>query len=362
MSELQANPIKGAASDVQIAAKSISGLLNTQTGKINEKKAEVKQPEAKQEQELNTQVQNEQQDVTEESTKQESETDQPEVTEETPTETEQETSEVSETDVSQEQTNEIQKEPDSTYTVKVSGQELKVTLDELKKGYSRDADYRRKTEELSFEKKQFQSESDQQRQDYSKRLSELNQIFAFTQQQLNSEINNIDLNKLYDEDPVEATKVERQIRLKKDRMMEAAQKLQQEQQKQLSSYVQEQQKILAQKMPEFTDAQKAGSVKNNLRNFLNSYGFNDSEIGQIYDHRIVMLVNDASKYRNMKNVKPLSAAQASKPGKFLSSGVKKDISDMNFQKRKEKFSRLKKTGNVNDAASIFYDIITNKKK
>ena len=361
MSELKANPVKGAASDLQIAAKSITGLLNPQTGKINEKKAEVVKPEARNEFEQEAQVQKQEQVVSEEPINQESESDQPEVTDETQTETEQETSDVSETDVSQEQTEDIQKEPDSTFTVKVAGQELKVTLDELKKGYSRDADYRRKTEELSFEKKQFQSETEQQRQDYSKRITELNQILAFTQQQLNSEINNVDLNKLYEEDPVEATKVERQIRLKKEKMMEAANKLQQEQQRQLSSYVQEQQRILAEKMPEFNDAQKASTAKNNLRNFLNSYGFKDAEIGQIYDHRIVMLVNDALKYRNVKNVKPVSAAQASKPGKFLSSGVKKDSNDMNFQRRKEKLGRLKKTGNVKDAASIFYDIITNKK-
>jgi hypothetical protein len=361
MSELKANPVKGAASDLQIAAKSITGLLNPQTGKINEKKAEVVKPEARNEFEQEAPVQKQEQVVSEEPINQESESDQPEVTDETQTETEQETSDVSETDVSQEQTEDIQKEPDSTFTVKVAGQELKVTLDELKKGYSRDADYRRKTEELSFEKKQFQSETEQQRQDYSKRITELNQILAFTQQQLNSEINNVDLNKLYEEDPVEATKVERQIRLKKEKMMEAANKLQQEQQRQLSSYVQEQQRILAEKMPEFNDAQKASATKNNLRNFLNSYGFKDAEIGQIYDHRIVMLVNDALKYRNVKNVKPVSAAQASKPGKFLSSGVKKDSNDMNFQRRKEKLGRLKKTGNVKDAASIFYDIITNKK-
>lgn len=360
MSELMANPVKGAASDVQIAAKSISGLLNPQTGKVSEKQAEVKKPEAENKPEQNAQVQ-EKQDVTEEPINQESETDQPEVQAEAQTETEQETSEVSETEVSEEQTDDIQKEPDSTFTVKVAGQELKVTLDELKRGYSRDADYRRKTEELSFEKKQFMSEADQQRQDYSKRLSELNQILAFAQQQLNEDASKIDLNQLYEENPVEATKVERQLRLKKEKMIEAAQKLQQEQQRQLSSYVQEQQKILAEKMPEFNDAQKASATKNNLRNFLNSYGFKDAEIGQIYDHRIVMLVNDALKYRNMKNVKPVSAAQASKPGKFLSSGVKKDSGDINFQKRKEKLGRLKKSGNVNDAASIFYDIITNKK-
>lgn len=362
MSDYQANPTKGAASDVQIAAKSISGLLNPQTGKIMEKKAEVKQPEAKQEQELNTQVQKQEQDVTEEPIKQESEIDQPEVKEETQTEIEQETSDISETDVSQEQTNEIQQEPDSTYTVKVSGQELKVTLDELKKGYSRDADYRRKTEELSFEKKQFQSETEQQRQDYSKRLSELNQILAFTQQQLSSELNNVDLNKLYEEDPVEATRVERQIRLKKEKMIEAANKLQQEQQKQISSYVKEQQKLLAEKMPEFSDAKKASTLKSNLKSLLNSYGFNDTEISQVYDHRIVMLINDALKYKNMKNAKPSLANKIDRPGKFLSSGVKQDNSDVNFQKRKEKLGRLKKTGNVNDAASIFYDIITNKKK
>jgi hypothetical protein len=360
MSELMANPVKGAASDVQIAAKSISGLLNPQTGKVNEKQAEVKKPEAENKPEQNAQVQ-EKQDVTEEPINQESETDQPEVQAEAQTETEQETSEVSETEVSEEQTDDIQKEPNSTFTVKVAGQELKVTLDELKRGYSRDADYRRKTEELSFEKKQFMSEADQQRQDYSKRLSELNQILAFAQQQLNEDASKIDLNQLYEENPVEATKVERQLRLKKEKMIEAAQKLQQEQQRQLSSYVQEQQRILAEKMPEFNDAQKASATKNNLRNFLNSYGFKDAEIGQIYDHRIVMLVNDALKYRNMKNVKPVSAAQASKPGKFLSSGVKKDSNDINFQKRKEKLGRLKKSGNVNDAASIFYDIITNKK-
>jgi hypothetical protein len=361
MSELKANPVKGAASDLQIAAKSITGLLNPQTGKINEKKAEVVKPEARNEFEQESQVQTQEEVVSEEPINQESELDQPEVKEEMQTETEQETSDVSETEVSQEQTEDIQKEPNSTFTVKVSGQELKVTLDELKKGYSRDADYRRKTEELSFEKKQFQSEADQQRQDYSKRITELNQILAFTQQQLNSEINNVDLNKLYEEDPVEATKVERQIRLKKEKMMDAANKLQHEHQKQIGSYVKEQQKLLAEKMPEFSDPKKASTLKGNLKSLLNTYGFNDTEISQVYDHRIVMLINDALKYKNMRNVKPISAAQASKPGKFLSSGVKKDSNDMNFQRRKEKLGRLKKTGNVKDAASIFYDIITNKK-
>ena len=101
-----------------------------------------------------------------------------------------------------------------TYKVKVAGQEYDVTLDELRNGYSRDADYRRKTEELSHEKKQFMSESEKQRQDYSAKLNEANQMLSIAQQQLNQEINSADLEKLYEEDPTEAARIEHRLRKK----------------------------------------------------------------------------------------------------------------------------------------------------
>ena len=75
-----------------------------------------------------------------------------------------------------------------------------------------------------------------------------------------------------------------------------------------------------------------------------------------------MLVNDAMKYRNMQKVKPNLASKIAKPGKVLSSGVKKSQTETNFQKRREKFGRLKKSGSIKDAQSIFLDMITNQKK
>ena len=113
-------------------------------------------------------------------------------------------------------------------------------------------------------------------------------------------------------------------------------------------------------MPEFSDPAKASKLKSNMRSYLTSYGFNDQEIAQVYDHRIVMLVNDAMKYRNMQNSKPNLAKKITKPGKVFSSGVKKDKSEINLTKRKEKFGRLKKSGNIKDATSIFLDMINNK--
>ena len=94
--------------------------------------------------------------------------------------------------------------------MKVAGQEFEVTLDELRNGYSRDADYRRKTEELSNDRKNFHSQSEKQRQDYSQKLKEVNELMSVAQEQINSEISSADLEALYDEDPAQAAKIERQ--------------------------------------------------------------------------------------------------------------------------------------------------------
>ena len=348
MSDNQANPTKGAETDLQKAAKSITGLLNPVAEEKKTDTTDIPEKEKKQEEQNSP-----------EPTKEESSTeDQPLEQEIKEEESNDETSE----EVSQEQTDEIPQEQDSTYKVKVAGQELDVTLDELKNGYSRDADYRRKTEELSYDKKQFVSESEKQRQDYSSKLNELNQLMSVAQQQLNTEINSVDLEKLYEEDPTEAARIEHRLRRKQEKLNSAMAKTQSEQNKQFESFVSDQKNKLVTKLPEFSDPDKASKLKSSMKTILNNYGFNDQEISQVYDHRIIMLVNDAMKYRNMQNSKPNLAKKISKPGKVFSSGVKKDKTELNFSKRKEKLSRLKKTGNIKDATSIFLDMVNNKQQ
>ena len=342
-----ANPLKEAQTDVDKAANAVFGLLNPkeeeEIGKSEAPKEEIKQdsPEPKKEESSNE--------------------DQPEEQEIKEEESQEETSE----DVSQdEEQSDVQEKPDSTedqlHKVKVAGQEFDVTLDELRNGYQRDADYRRKTEELSNDRKNFQSESEKQRLDYSQKLNELNQSLSIAQQDLNAEINSADLDKLYDEDPTEAARVERKLKKKQDALNQSLQKAQAEQKQQFETFLQDQQRKLVSKMPEFSDPAKASSLKANMKNTLNNYGFNDQEVAQVYDHRIVMLVNDAMKYRSMQNSKPNLAKKISKPSKVFSSGVKQGKTELNQKARKEKFSRLRKSGSVKDASSIFLDMINNK--
>ena len=343
MSENLGNPLKGSETDLQKAQKALNGLL--------EPKQEVKAQEPEEIKQNSPEPENV-----------ESEEDQPQE-QEISEETESEEEEVSEQDVSQdeEQIDTQEKQEDSpSYTVKVNGQELDVTLDELRNGYSRDADYRQKTEELSHQRKQFQSESEKQRQDYSQKLNELNQRLSAAQVDLNAEINSADLDRLYDEDPTEAARVERKLKKKQDALNQSLQQAQAEQKEQFSSFLQDQQRKLVSKIPEFSDPAKASTLKANMKSTLNNYGFNDQEVAQVYDHRIVMLVNDAMKYRSMQNSKPNIAKKITKPGKSFSSGVKQSKSEANLKLRREKFSRLKKSGSMKAAQDVFLDMITNK--
>jgi hypothetical protein len=346
MSDNQGNPLKGSETDLQKATKAVNGLLNPK-----EEETIGQQEAPKQEIEQNSpEPQNE-----------ESEEDQPQE-QEISEETESEEEEVSEQDVSQdeEQIDTQEKLEDSTYKVKVAGQELEVTLDELRNGYSRDADYRQKTEELSNQRKNFQSESEKQRLDYSQKLNKVNELMSAAQQELNTEKNSVDLEQMYEDDPTEAMRIEHRLRRKQEKLNSAIAQTQAEQKTQFDGFLQEQKRLLETKMPEFTDPVKASSLKATMKSTLNNYGFNDQEVAQVYDHRIVMLVNDAMKYRNLQNSKPNIAKKISKPGKVFSSGVKQGKNEVNLKVRKEKFSRLKKTGSMKDAQNVFLDMITNK--
>ena len=343
MSDNQGNPLKGSETDLQKAQKAVNGLLNPQ-----EEETIGQQEAPKEEIEQNSP----------EPTNEESEEDQPQEQEITEEESNDETSE--EVSQDEEQIDTQEKLEDSTYKVKVAGQELDVTLDELRNGYSRDADYRRKTEELSNERKNFQSQSEKQRQDYSQKLTEMNQILSNAQQELNTEMNSADLEALYEEDPTEAARIEHRLRKKQEKINLAIQKTQSEQKQQFDGYLQTEKTKLVNNIPDFADPGKASNLKNNMRSHLAKYGFNDSEIAQVYDHRILMLVNDAMKFGNLQNAKPNIAKKISKPSRMFSSGIKQDKNDVKSKASREKFSRLRKTGSMKAAQDVFLDMITKK--
>jgi len=312
---------------VQGAAEKISGLLNPKQEKQEtESKAEPSETPVKQEApESQPESEGTKEQVTENT----------ETTEETTTELE---------------------EPE-LHRVKVQGQELEVTLDELKAGYSRDSDYRQKTHSLGLEKRDLETQKNSFRQSYDTRLSELNDLIATADATVRQQQGSEDLQKLYDEDPTAASKLDYQLRQQNRQLEEVRSKAKEAQQSQYNEFLDTQRELAATKIPEFADPNKTDTFKVNMRNSLRNYGFNDSEIGSLADHRFLMVAKDAMSYQNLKDKKPIVQKKVANAPKVVKAGVAKSNTSSGREAIRQKIGKLAKTGHIKDAQNAILDMI-----
>ena len=251
--------------------------------------------------------------------------------------------------------NESSEEP--SYTVKVDGSEMEVTLDELLRGYQREADYTRKTSELSLEKSKYNDLLQQSQSEINQKLSKLNQLTGMAQQELQREYSNIDFEKLYEDDPVEAAKLEHKMRKRAENLQQIQRETQENQMNEFQKYIQEQQNKVATLIPEFSDPAKASKMKSDMRSYLMKLGYNDQEINSVYDSRQVLLIRDAMAYNKLKKSNVKVTKKVAQAPKVVKPGVPKTKAEQAAKQRRDKLNHLKKTGGVRDAAKVFRDFL-----
>ena len=168
------NPLLSNAT-IQGAAKHIEGLMDSK-GVIKEPQKEAapvepKEPEVKAEDNQEVQQQTEtQQEETQEVLEQEASVD----------------------------SNAIEEQETDLHQVIVNGERIDVNLEELKAGYQKDADYRRKTEELAIEKRELKSEEDRLKNQYSTKMDDLNSLVATLNAEINNDMNSKELDALWE--------------------------------------------------------------------------------------------------------------------------------------------------------------------
>jgi hypothetical protein len=263
---------------------------------------------------------------------------------------------ISENTETEETTTELQEEP-NLHRLKVNGQEIEVSLDELKAGYSRDSDYRQKTHNLGMEKRELDNQKESFRQTYDTRLQELNDLIATADATVRQEQGSHDLQKLWEEDPTAAARLDYQMRQKTRQLDDVRSKAREAQQKQYDEFLNTQRELAAQKIPEFADPNKADQFKVSMRNSLRNYGFNDQEIGSLADHRFLMVAKDAMNYQNLKDKKPIVQKKVANAPKVVKAGVAKSSTSSGREGIRNKINRLSKTGHLKDAQSAIMDMI-----
>ena len=314
---------------VQGAAKSIEGLMDTK-GVIRKPQQEAAPVEPKEEVEA----------------KAETET---EVQQETVAQPEQE---VAVEEEASEDENAIEEQETDLHQVIVNGEKIDVDLEELKAGYQKDADYRRKTEELAIEKRELKAEEERLNKQYSTKMEDLNSLVATLNAEINNDMNSKELDALWEEDPTEAAKVDRRIQKRKNTIQQAQQKLRDHQQAQFQEILREEQKKLHLKHPEIADPIKGATVKSNIMNYLSSKGFSNEDVARIYDSRYFDVIMDGMNFQKSKSVKPGLVSKKVKPTKFVKSGIKSTKEELNSKTRLNQIKTLKKSGSPKDATDL----------
>jgi len=246
-----------------------------------------------------------------------------------------------------------------TFTVKVDGQEVEVTQDELINGYSRQQDYTRKTQELSQQRKTIE----QQQAELAQRDAIYSQLLPKMEAQLKGELaNEPDWNALYEDDPVGYVREKQLWDEKKEKLSAVSaeqQRLQQEafarQQEQIAKAVEYGNQRLLEIIPEWQNPEVAAKEKAAISEYaMRELEYTPEEIQQVYDYRALLGLRNA--WLNSKTVaatkkKPTQKAPArvARPGT-----TNRPKSAAPVKKAKQ---RLAKTGKIQDAAKVFEQLI-----
>ncbi len=250
-----------------------------------------------------------------------------------------------------------EQEQPQTFTVKVDGKEVSVTLDELQKGYTRTQDYTRKTQQIAEVRKQVEAETQAIRAE----RGQYAQLLGALQAQLQATEPQVDLDRLYNEDPIEWVRQKEVMRERQEKALA----IQAEQQRLYQTSQREQQQALEQQLilqkeallaalPSWKDSKVAKAEKALVVESAKKAGFSDEDLNSVYDHRLVLLLRKAGLYDQMmskrQGIKPVTnGPRPAKPG--AAGRVSTTTESMRAQQR------LAKTGRVDDAADAIYKLL-----
>jgi len=243
--------------------------------------------------------------------------------------------------------------------VKINGQEQEVTLSDLKNGYQMEADYRRKTAELAEQRKAFEAESQSKQQEIESRLTNLQSISDSAEQSLLAEYNEVNWKELEDSDPTEYliqkqkySEAYNRLQQTKQQAIEEAQRLSQEQEVKNQEAYQEtlnrEYGLMLEQNPEWQDEAVFKKDQAEIQTYLQDKGFNETEINQLVDHRIVNILRDALKARTDISKVEIAKKKVKKLPKVLKAGSKQTRQDVASKKKSDAVKRLRKTGSRED--------------
>jgi hypothetical protein len=311
----------------------------------------------------------------------ESEEEKPETEEAAPTEEEESTEETqdesleeepeeeeSEEDDDYEGTEEREVEGQDLYAVTIDGEEHQIPLDELLKGYSRQSDYTRKTQQVSEQRKEFDAMKQNMAQEYQQIQAERNQYVQSLQNLMETSMGNvdkfanIDWETMKETDPIEYVTKREEFREAQEKVQGMRNEQQMAQQRQAAQEQTSRQELLQREhnalvdaLPDWGNPDKQKGLAKGIRDYAMGQGFAKEELDSLVDHRSILVLLKAKQYDQLQKADVKSKKLKNKP-RVIRAGTGRDKDADSKSKRTAKMKRLRSSGHVDDAASILEDL------
>ena len=232
------------------------------------------------------------------------------------------------------------------YTVKVDGEEMKVTPEDLVKSYQLEKAAQKRLQEAAQKRKSAEEQMsaiEQERLRYAQGLQALEQQLTQGYQEPTQEY----WNKLYEDDPLEYIKQKDAYRDRREQIS----RVQQEQAQMYNQALEQERQKMYQIIPEWQDPQTESKEKKEVLKFAQAMGYETQQI-QNFTARDVALLRRAYLYDYLQEQKPTVKKKIAKAPKMVKGGSPKTSRQVSSEASKKAFDKLRKTGSKEDAVNF----------
>ena len=253
-----------------------------------------------------------------------------------------------------EETDEAEEQPDNLIPVKIDGNEEMWTLDQLKQSAAGQGYINKRMQEIASVEKNFKSEIEQLTLQRQQMLDFFNQA---KDQGLQEPVPpSADL---FDSDPIaymqEKLKYD-ESKTQHDAKVTQMNELQTQQnaanEARLQEYTMNQAQLLTEKLPEIADPDKGEAIKKGIAETGEFYGFTAEELGSVRDHRYILAMHDAMRYRQLVQKKAKATSGKKESLGTVKAGAKKKATAYTAKQKQKAQSDMQKTGSVEDVAKF----------
>lgn len=239
------------------------------------------------------------------------------------------------------------------FTVKIDGEEIQVTKDELLKGYSRTQVFTRRTQEAAARRKEAEAELNAARADRAKYAESLKQV---EQMMKDSTPTEPDWTVEQANDPdgwavkyAAWQQYKEQAKRVADERKEADAVVVADRERERSERVTAEAEKLYEILPVLKDPAKRATVSAKMATYAETLGYARTELAQVEDHRAIVLLHKAMMWDEAQKAKPAIQQRIEKIKSATPvGGQKKSKSDL-----QERRQRLAKSGAAKDADAVF---------